>query len=98
MNGAVIRLETVMRAGLVLMCFGMLAAPASAYAQDLPPGPGGDVVARVCSGCHGLDQVTSERHNADGWNDVVNAIVGNGATATDAEPNQIVTHLSTYKE
>jgi hypothetical protein len=81
-----------MRAGFVFVCLGMLAVPA--YAQDLPPGPGADVVARVCSGCHGLDQVTSERHTADGWNDVVNAMVGNGASATDDEQNQIVNYLA----
>jgi hypothetical protein len=83
-----------MRAGFVFVCLGMLAAPVGAYAQDLPPGPGAEVVTKVCSGCHGLDQVTSERHTADGWNDIVNAMVGNGASATDTEQDQIVKYLA----
>ena len=73
----------------------LIAAPAAAMAQDLPPGPGADVVQRACQTCHGLDQVTSVRNSADGWRGVVNEMVNNGAVVSDADADQIVTYLST---
>jgi len=72
-----------------------LALPASAMAQDLPPGPGADVTVKVCSSCHGMDQVVGERHDAAGWTGVVNDMINNGASATDDEAKQIVDYLTT---
>jgi hypothetical protein len=73
----------------------LIAAPAAAMAQDLPPGPGADVVQRACQTCHGLDQVTSVHNSADGWRGVVNEMINNGAVVSDDDAAQIVTYLST---
>lgn len=72
-----------------------LALPVSAMAQDLPPGPGAEVTVKACSGCHGMDQVVGERHDAAGWTGVVNDMINNGASATDDEAKQIVDYLTT---
>src|ERR1700722_3208810 len=79
---------------LLLVC--TLMAPASAYAQDLPPGPGADIISRSCQSCHGLDQVTTTQHDADGWRSTVAEMVGNGAVLTDQEQDQAVQYLAAH--
>ena len=73
----------------------LLATPVVALAQDLPPGPGADALQQGCGGCHGLDTVTAERHDLDGWKAVVNDMIGNGASLTDAQANQVSNYLAT---
>ena len=79
---------------LLLVC--TLMAPASAYAQDLPDGPGADVITRSCQACHGLDQITSTHHDEDGWRSTMTEMVGNGAVLTDAEQAQAVKYLAAH--
>jgi hypothetical protein len=72
--------------------------PAAAAAKGvyplLPPGPGRDVEVRVCSQCHTPERPATERHDLAGWNDVINQMVNNGATASDAEFDQIANYLA----
>jgi len=63
-------------------------------AQGLPDGAGKDIVARVCSGCHGLGQVTRQKRSANAWKDLVAQMVDNGAKATPEELASIVAYLS----
>jgi hypothetical protein len=79
---------------LLLVC--TLMAPASAYAQDLPPGPGADIITRSCQSCHGLDQVTSTQHDEAGWSSTVAEMVGNGAVLTDDEQTQAIKYLAAH--
>jgi hypothetical protein len=60
----------------------------------LPPGPGAALVVAQCQGCHDLDTVTSEHHDLDGWHEVITEMIGNGATISDADANQIATYLA----
>jgi hypothetical protein len=60
----------------------------------LPPGPGRDVTARVCSGCHSLAFAANERLSPQGWNDLVGLMAARGAVATDDELNQITAYLA----
>ena len=83
-----------MRKLALMTLAGLVAAPLGAYAQDLPPGPGADVTNRVCTACHGTSEISSERHDADGWGSVVSQMVGQGANATDAEQDQIIQYLA----
>ena len=46
-----------------------LPGPAS---QDLPDGPGKDLVVRLCSGCHDLVFTVSTRETEAGWTAIVN--------------------------
>jgi hypothetical protein len=83
-----------MRKLLALTSILALAAPLGAFAQDAPAAPGGDTLMKVCTACHGLDDIQSERHDAQGWRDVVNSMIGNGAQATPAEADLIVQYLA----
>lgn len=65
-----------------------------AAASRLPPGPGHDTMVRVCSGCHAPEIAAQQRLSHRGWEDLVNEMAGNGATATDAEFAQIVDYLA----
>ena len=60
----------------------------------LPPGPGRDVEVRVCSQCHTPERPAAERHDLAGWNAVLDQMVQNGATASDAEFDQIAAYLA----
>jgi len=63
-------------------------------AQTLPEGPGKEVFANVCSACHGLDIITSQKQNAAAWKAAVNDMKSRGASATDAEFESIVNYLA----
>jgi len=60
----------------------------------LPLGQGRDVEIRVCSQCHTPERPATERHDLAGWNSVIDTMVNNGATASDAEFDQIAHYLA----
>lgn len=71
-----------------------LAGSTAALAQSpLPPGPGRDVLMRICSTCHGPENVVGMAKNREGWSTVVADMAAQGAEGTDAEFNQIVDYL-----
>jgi hypothetical protein len=61
----------------------------------LPEGPGKEVTERVCTPCHGLENVVRARMAKERWSAVVDDMVSRGATATDAEIDRIVDYLAT---
>jgi competence ComEA-like helix-hairpin-helix protein len=63
-------------------------------AQDLPDGPGKKLVEQVCSGCHGVESVTSQRANLDGWTSIIEYMVSRGATASPAEIRTMADYLA----
>jgi mono/diheme cytochrome c family protein len=63
--------------------------------SGLPGGPGAELTAQACQGCHGLDTVTSERHDLAGWKGVVQDMVNNGASLTDTQADQVAAYLAT---
>ena len=73
---------------------GVLCTLPSLKAQDLPPGEGKDLVQKVCTSCHGIESVTDTRRTRADWENVVNNMASNGASATDAEFDQIITYLA----
>lgn len=60
----------------------------------LPEGPGREVTERVCTPCHGLENVVRARMSKERWGAVVDDMVSRGAKATDAEIDQIVDYLA----
>ena len=81
---------------LSVLCFCLL--PQIAGAQSfpaLPPGPGRDVMVRVCSNCHSPELASTQAHNEAGWRDVLMQMTDNGAQFTPAERDTIVQYLST---
>jgi len=81
-------------AAIILVSSACAATAADNYTK-LPPGPGRDVEVRVCSQCHSPELPATQRHDKAGWNDLVNEMQSNGASATDAEFAEIVNYLAT---
>jgi mono/diheme cytochrome c family protein len=69
-------------------------AVALLWGQDLPEGDGKKLVQEVCSGCHGLDVVVSQRANKEGWQSIVDYMVQRGASAKDDEIAKMVEYLA----
>ena len=64
------------------------------FGQDLPEGDGKKLVQEVCSGCHGLDIVVSQRTDKTGWQQIVDYMVQRGASAKDDEIAKMVDYLA----
>lgn len=72
-----------------------VAIPPNATPDSLfPPGPGRDVMLRVCSGCHSPNLSASRRMDAKEWNDLVQVMASRGAAATDEEFDEISAYLA----
>jgi competence protein ComEA len=78
---------------LALVLFGALAG-VSAQAQALPDGPGKDTLGSVCSTCHGIDIITSQKRSKVAWKGTVSEMKSKGAIATDQEFEVLVEYLS----
>ena len=66
----------------------------SAQSSLFPPGPGRELMLKVCSGCHSANVSASKRMDAKEWNDLVQAMAGRGAVATDEEFDEISGYLA----
>jgi cytochrome c5 len=86
----------------------VLIASASMSAQQLPPGPGAEVLKARCVSCHESDIITSQKLSLNGWTNSVNKMVRWGASITPEEravlqpylaqhfpPKPIASHVST---
>ena len=85
--------------GAVLLVSGVTAgAQAPSGSPDehtaLPAGPGRELMIRVCSQCHLPDQAADQQLDAAGWKALVDQMATKGATATDAEFDEIVRYLT----
>jgi competence ComEA-like helix-hairpin-helix protein len=67
---------------------------AAAQSDDLPDGKGKDVLQRMCSNCHGLDQITANRYSKKYWGSVVDDMVSRGAEGSDDDVNLVIGYLS----
>jgi competence protein ComEA len=73
----------------------LLAVPVL-YAQDMPDGPGKDVVEKTCSACHDLSPIAQMNGSSEIWQSVVDDMKSRGADATDAEFKSIVVYLAKF--
>jgi quinoprotein glucose dehydrogenase len=62
----------------------------------LPEGDGKQVVARMCTSCHGTAVFSSLRMSRDGWDAEVAAMVEKGAVGTEQEIRTAVTYLVSH--
>ena len=74
----------------------LLIAAFAAAAQDLPDGPGREVMKRMCSTCHAIEIITSEHKTRNRWAYTVDTMVARGATGTRDEIDQVIDYLATY--
>jgi mono/diheme cytochrome c family protein len=63
-------------------------------APTLPAGEGRDLVANVCTGCHGLGTIVQIRDGAAGWRQFVNYMVMKGAQVSAQDSDTIVRYLT----
>lgn len=66
----------------------------SVRGQNLPDGPGKEVFAKICSGCHELDLATGQKKTKDQWKETVDRMIGYGAEVTKEQSDQIVNYLA----
>ncbi len=64
------------------------------FSQDLPDGPGKDLVMKACTSCHSAENFTSKRNTKEEWQDVVRAMIEFGAEVKDNEVEIIVNYLT----
>jgi competence protein ComEA len=62
-------------------------------AQDLPDGPGKELLMNVCTECHTINRIVEKKITKDEWNDIVDRMASKGARATDQEFDTIVNYL-----
>jgi cytochrome c5 len=78
------------RATLLVLIF---LAPVLAHGAELPDGPGKSVVEKVCGDCHGAEVYAGKHRDKQQWNATIDRMIRHGATATDAQFDQIVDYL-----
>lgn len=77
-------------------CLMLVSYSAPAQKNQLPDGPGKDVVLRVCGQCHAVDLITGKGNTRDGWTQVVGVMIARGAQGSDDDFDTIVEYLTTY--
>ena len=65
-------------------------------AQQLPAGPGADLMKARCMSCHESDIITSQKLSAAGWTNSVNKMVRWGAQVTTEERDVLVPYLAAH--
>jgi mono/diheme cytochrome c family protein len=80
------------RLPMVCILVGLSVNPA--LAQRLPEGPGKAALLKVCSPCHGAENVIGQSKTREEWGQLVGEMVSYGAVGTDEELNSIVDYLA----
>ena len=84
----------VRRAPLATILMPLLFAPVVPAQDNLPEGPGKELLMNVCTQCHTLNRVTEKKLAKDEWNDIVDKMAAKGARASDEEFDTIVNYLT----
>jgi len=61
--------------------------------QDLPDGPGRDLVVRACTSCHDASQITYKRRTPEDWDYVITKMMQGGAELTAQEQDAVLAYL-----
>jgi mono/diheme cytochrome c family protein len=70
------------------------ASPPTDEHPALPPGPGRELMIRVCSTCHSPEVAAEQQLDSAGWKTLVDQMASKGANATEAEFDEIVRYLA----
>ena len=81
-----------MRNALLLALFGSV----SIAGQQLPPGPGADVLKSRCVICHEADIITSQKLSLTGWTNSINKMVRWGSQITAEERAVLQPYLAQH--
>jgi cytochrome c5 len=80
----------------VLGAAAILALAAVRAAQDLPAGPGADLVRAKCTACHATDLIVSQRLSPHGWARELDRMIRWGAALGDSERGALQRYLETH--
>ena len=64
------------------------------YHGPLPDGPGKEVLLNVCTQCHDLQRVRRERLTAEGWSEILLAMLNEGAPLNDTDFASVLRYLA----
>jgi hypothetical protein len=78
---------------LAAFLFGMLSSNGQ---TQLPDGEGKTTVEHLCYDCHGPENFIDQRHDKDGWEEVVYTMQSRGGKFTELEINIVVKYLAKY--
>lgn len=88
-----LKLKCVIVLSVFLLALGIGASPAAAV-DDLPAGPGVDLVRDKCLLCHEADLIVQQRLAKPGWVREVDKMIRWGSVLTEAEKNTVVDYLA----
>ena len=60
----------------------------------LPDGPGKDIVLNVCTQCHNLQRVRRQRSSAEGWAEILDTMLNEGAPLSAQEFPVVLRYLA----
>jgi cytochrome c5 len=80
--------------GVVAATFVILGA-AVARADELPPGPNREVVARECQACHDANYFESTNRSRESWDGLIDEMISYGMRTTPEERAKILDYLAT---
>lgn len=68
----------------------------SQASDQLPAGPGEQLVENTCQTCHGLDVIAAQRDTREGWTATVDTMKSRGAAGSDQDFEAIIDYLTKY--
>jgi len=69
---------------------------ATSPTQELPDGPGKELLPKLCAGCHDLTFTISTRETEEGWTRIVNDMRSKGADGSEEDFAKVIVYLATY--
>ena len=78
----------------VLAFAAMTSGKAVAQDDELPNGPGKDVLIDVCTQCHAIGMVVAQNREPEEWDEIIARMVGMGAPANPDQQKAILAYLS----
>jgi cytochrome c1 len=72
----------------------VLVAYLTRFHGPLPDGPGKEVVLNICTQCHDLERVRRARLSAEGWAEILQAMLNEGAPLTDTDFAAVLRYLA----
>jgi hypothetical protein len=60
----------------------------------LPDGPGRDILLNICTRCHDLQRVRRERNTAEGWLEILEAMLNEGAPLPEKDLPVLLRYLA----
>jgi len=64
------------------------------YHGPLPDGPGKELVLNICTQCHDLQRVKRERLSPDGWLEVLESMLNEGAPLSEKDLPDVLRYLA----